>query len=181
MAKTTKKKKKMSKRKRVAIIGGAAAVGSVIADVIMIAATPVTGGLSLGALAAKKSVEIAVAAGVGAAVGGTTGVIATKVVDNKKSTKMLKNAIEETSNTYEAKFAQQAQEFANHLELLKKERQEWKHTQEEKDNLLKDCLKYIQDLEKERDSLEKENKKLSIEKQELLEKLYGIRTKLCAV
>lgn len=180
MAKTNQKNKKMSKGKRVAIVGGAAAIGSIIADVVMIAATPVTGGLSLGAFAAKKSVEIAVAAGVGAAVGGGTGIVVTKVVDSKKTTKKVENAIKETSNTYEAKFAQQAKEFAKQADSWEKEKQEWKHTQEEKDKILNDCLKYIQDIEKERDSLAKENKKLSIEKQELLEKLYGIRTKFSA-
>ena len=49
---------------------------------------------------------------------------------------------------------------------------------QEKDELLRKCLLYIKDLEKERDSLKAENKTLSAEKQELLDKLYGIRDKL---
>ena len=187
MKKTNKKRKGMSKGKCAAIIGGTAVVGSFIADAIMIAATPVTGGLSLGALAAKKSVELAIATGVGAAVGGGTGVVATKVVSSKQTAKKVETAIKETSNAYEAKFAQQAKEFtikaqewAEKAESWKKEKQEWEHTKEEKDDLFNDCLKYIQDLEKERDSLAQENKKLSVEKQKLLKKLYGIRTKLSA-
>ncbi len=86
----------------------------------------------------------------------------------------------DTSEVYEAKFAEQAKVFAKQAEEWSKTEQARKHTEEESHKLLEECLNYIADLEKERDSLLTRNEQLSHEKQELLEKLYGIRTKLCA-
>lgn len=84
----------------------------------------------------------------------------------------------DTSEVYEAKFAEQAKVFAKQAEEWTKTKQSSKRSNEETRKLLEDCLNYIADLEKERDSLLIRNEQLSQEKQKLLEKLYGIRTKL---
>lgn len=173
MAKT--KKGKISKKKKVGIIGGAAAIGSVIADAVMIAATPMTGGLSLGAFALKKSAEIGIAAAVGATVAGGTAAVVTRKVDSKRITNAYGEGYNEASKVYEAKFTKQAEEFVYKTDEWKKESAERDKTQAEKDKAFKKCLRYIKELEKERDSLKSMNKELSKEKQELLNKLNQIK------
>ena len=177
-------KKKLTKGKRVAIIAGCAAAGEAIVGLGALVAAPFTGGTTIplaSALLTKSAKDITVALAAGAVIGGTTGAVAMKMADSKKESKAYGKGYKDASNAYEAKFAKQADEFAQKQEEWSQTKKSWEHTQEEKDELLRKCMHYIKDLEKERDSLKAENKTLSAEKQELLEKLYGIRDKLRVV
>ena len=175
------KKKKLTKGKKIAIIAGCAAAGEAVVGIGAAIAAPFTGGATApvaAALLTKSAKDIAVALGVGAVVGGSAGVVATKVADSKRESKAYGDGYNDASKAYESKFAKQAEEFAQKQEEWAQTKKSWEHTQEEKDELLRKCLLYIKDLEKERDSLKAENKTLSAEKQELLDKLYGIRDNL---
>lgn len=183
----SKNTKKLGKKKKAGIIGGCALVGGVITDALLVAASPATGGLSLAALAAKKTTEVSTAAlvGLGVTAGAGGGSIVTKVIDKKREEKAYKQGCEDASKHYEAKFEKQAQEFANTYnqilndsdrltQLIRKLEQDI----EKKDHLIEKCLQYIQDLEKEQDSLKRENKTLSKDKQELLDTLRRINKEI---
>lgn len=118
-----------------------------------------------------KIIAAAVASAIAAA-------LTQKAIDSKQTTKEVEKAISEISKTWEAKYTMQAIEFTKQSEMWELERESLKNEKEKKNQLMQDCLKYIDDLEHERDVLAEENETLTSEKQELLEKLYGIRTKL---
>lgn len=180
MAKKATSNKKLNKGKKVAIIAGCAAAGEALLGLAATVAVPLTGGATAplaAAMYAASGKSVAIAAGA-AAGGAAVGVVATKVVDGKRESKAYGDGYNDASKAYESKFATQAEEFAQEQEKWAQTKRSWEHTQEEKDELLRKCLLYIKDLEKERDSLKAENKALSAEKQELLDKLYGIRDKL---
>lgn len=103
----------------------------------MIAATPMTGGLSLGAFALKKSAEIGIAAAVGATVAGGTAAVVTRKVDSKRITNAYGEGYNEASKVYEAKFTKQAEEFVYKTDEWKKESAERDKTQAEKDKAFK--------------------------------------------
>lgn len=177
------KKKKLSKGKKFAIIAGCAAAGEALLAVAATVAVPLTGGATAplaAAMYAASGKSVAIAAGA-AAGGAAVGVVATTVVNSKRESKAYGDGYNDASKAYESKFAKQAEDFAKKQEEWAETKENWKHTQEEKDKLLHKCMLYIKDLEKERDFLKSENKTLSTEKQELLEKLYGIRDKLRVV
>ncbi len=183
MAKT----RKLGKGKKLAIIAGCAAAGEALAGVGLTIAAPFTGGATaplaaaLYAKAAQDTGKVVLIAVGAAAAGGAAGTVITKTIDSKKETSAYGQGYNDASKAYESKFAGQAKEFTEKEDEWESAAQSWERTKAEKDALLQDCLKYIADLEKERDSLKAENKILSEEKQELLEKLYGIRKKLSAV
>lgn len=182
------KSKPLSKGKKVGIIGGSAVAGGFITDALLVAATPFTGGASLGVLAAKKTIDTGIAialVGAGTVVGAGGGITATKVVSKKREEAAYKQGCEDTSKHYEAKFDKQAQEFANKCDQIYNDnkqfiqlKREMEKNKEIKDNYIKECHKYIQDLEKERNSLKKENKTLTKDKQELLNKLKKLDKEL---
>lgn len=75
-----------------------------------------------------------------------------------------KDGCNDTSKVYEAKFTKQAEEYAKQADNWSEQEKSWKSSNEKMEELLNDCLKYIYDLEKERDSLIAINKSLSEEK-----------------
>lgn len=91
-----------------------------------------------------------------------------------------KKGCEETSKVYEAKFTEQAKEFVKQEEEWIKTDKERDRTEEKMKKFNEECLKYIRDLEKERDALRKLNKTLSREKEDLLEKLYKLHPLMLA-
>ena len=184
MEKKNSTRGKLGKGKKVAIIAGCAAAGEAVVGIGAAIAAPFTGGATApiaAALLTKSAKDMVVALGVGAIVGGGVGVVATKVADSKRESQAYGDGYNDASKAYESKFAKQAEDFAQKQEEWAQAKKSWEHTQEEKDELLRKCIVYIKDLETERDSLKAENKMLSAEKQELLERLYGIRDKLRVV
>ena len=175
-------KKKSNARKKAGIIAACVAGAEALVGVGALIAAPFTGGATAPVAAAMFSASAKNVAIVGgAAIGGAAvGTVITKKIDSKKETNAYGKGYDDASKAYEAKFADQAQKFAEKEETWAKSKHSWERTKAEKDSLLKDCLKYIADLERERDSLRAENKVLSKEKQDLLEKLYGIRKQLNA-
>lgn len=173
-------KKKLSTGKKAGIIAGCVAGAEALVGVGALIAAPFTGGATAPVAAAMFSASaknIAIVGG--AAIGGAAvGAVATKVVDSKRETNAYGKGYSDASKAYEAKYVNLAKKFAENEENWSKTAKSWKRTKDEKDKLLRDCLKYIEELEKERDSLIAENKKLSKDKEELLERLYGIRNKL---
>ena len=177
-------KKKLTKGKKTAIIAGCAAAGEAVVGIGALIATPFTGGAStsLGvAMLTKSTKDILIALGVGTIVGGTAGAVGVKIADSKKESQAYADGCNDTSKAYEAKFAEEAAKFAAKEAEWAENEAKRERNSAEKDILLKKCLKYIDDLEKERDALSAENKKLSREKEELLDKLYGIKRKLTVV
>lgn len=175
-----KKKKKLTKGKKAAIIAGCAAAGEGIVGIGAAIAAPFTGGATAPVAAAMLSASAKnVAIVVGAAVGGAAvGAVATRAIDSKRETDAYAEGYNDASKVYEAKYADQAKKFAEQAEAWSQNKELSERTKAEKDAMLDDCLKYIEDLEKERDAVMAENKKLSEEKQDLLNRLYGIRTNL---
>lgn len=180
-------KKKLSKGKKFAIIAGCAAAAEAAAGVALTIAAPFTGGATaplaaaLYTKAANDSGKVLLIAAGAFIAGAGAGTVVTKKMDADKEPAAYGKGYDDASKTYEAKFTKQAEEFAAKEAAWSENEAAHERSSAEKDALLKECLKYINDLEKERDALKAENKKLSKEKEELLDKLYGIKRKLTVV
>lgn len=172
--------KKLSKGKKTLIIASCVAAAEAVAGVAAAIAAPLTGGATAPIAIAmlSDSVKNASIVGGAAVVGAGVGVVVTKTVDAKKNAKSYRDGYTDASKVYESKYDKQAREFAKNASEWESTVNDLERTKEKKDALLKDCIKYIDDLEKERDSLLAENRKLSKEKQELLDQLYAIRGEL---
>jgi len=187
--------------------GAAGAIPIPVADAVPISGIQITMVISLGKVFGKKLTESAansiiapVAATIigrnliklipvagwfvsaGVAAGVTEAIGWTLATDFAKPTfdDGYKKGCNDTSKTYEAKFTKQAEDFVRQREEWEKTDKAREQTAEEAQILNEECLKYIRDLEKERDALRAQNKTLSKEKEELLEKLYKIRPFLLA-
>jgi hypothetical protein len=179
-----KSSKKMGKGKKALIIAGGAAAGELLVGTIATIAAPLTGGLTtpiaatMYSLAAKDIPIVAGIAAGGAVAGAGTAAVVTKKIDAGKETEAYKSGYTTASKAWEAKYFEQARKFAKQAEEWHKTEQAWKQAAAEKDDLLQECLKYIKDLEKERDDLKARNKTLTKEKQDLLDELYRIKKEL---
>lgn len=177
-----KKKKKGQVAKKALVVVGGAAVGEAALGIAAAVAAPFTGGATAPVAAAlladsgSKWPWIVGAAAAGAAVGATVD----RAQNSGKVEQATRDSYNRASKEYEAKFVAQAREFAEKEAQWARVSSEWTATKEEKDRLLKTCLEYIADLEKEAESLRVENKKLSKEKQELLDQLQAIKKGLSA-